>query len=166
LFVSIDDFRIRTKYNGYADMIMQSPCIGISSEYNDIGCYQYTRALSGQTYNELEMPSPDRVGKSRMAVDGKLITTIALAMKLIKRGTKNKLELGWTGNDNVLTEAQITSLEMMFDNEVNEIYLSVDNKATFKKYTYDKTRDFSTSRALNVIENTYHVDVTLNLIEV
>jgi hypothetical protein len=166
LFVSNSDYRIRTKYNGYANVVMQSPCLGMSDTYYDLGCYQYTRSLSGQTYTEIELPAPDKITKTKSAVDSKLITTILLTTKLLKRGIKNRLDISWSGSDNVLTEDQFNLVQLMFMSEINDVFLSVDNKLTFIKYLFDKTKESVGSRSLNVNENTYHQDINISLIEV
>ena len=81
-------------------------------------------------------------------------------------GTLNALELEWSGTDNVMTDDEANNFGLMYENDNSEIYLSVDDSLTFKKYVVDKTREFDFARALPIEENTLQMDVSLSLIEV
>lgn len=166
LFVSNDDFRLRTKYNGFGDNILTSPCVGISSVADDMGCYQYTRSLSGQVYSQFSVPAPTTYIPGKKPVDGQVVIVRAIYPKLIYRGILNTLEIGWEGEDNVLTADEFAALQVMYDNDDPYIYLSIDNGSTYKKYLYDKTAEFRGSRGLVIEDNTLMKDFNMTLYEV
>jgi len=166
LFISNEDFRLRTKYNGFGDNILTSPCVGLSSMHDDMGCYQYVRSLTGQNYQEFESPSPDSYNDRQVPIDAKILTVRSLSSKLILRGLKNYLNLEWSGNDNILTEEEYNNFRAMFLHSTSEIYLSKDNRETFIKYLIDKTKDMSGSRGLVIMNNMLRKNISITLIEV
>lgn len=166
LFVSNSDYRIRTKYNGYGDDILTSPCVGVSSTLDDMGCYQYTRTLGGQSYNEFEISVPTFYTEGKRTVDGKVVTVRSIYPKLVYRGILNTLDIGWSGTESVLTEDEFNSIEEMFEDDNDIIYLSIDKGVTYSKYLLDKTKSLSGSRSLMKETNLLRQNVRLSLIEV
>lgn len=165
LFVSSDDYRLRSKYNGYGDSLLLSPCFGISDTGGDLGVYEYSRVLSGESSVEFSISPPLNVSHSKVTVDSKLLTTNTLKSKIVLRGIINRLELKWSGEDNALTAIENGLLESMFESE-GDIYLSTDEQVTYKQYIIDKTRGFSTDKAINNRTNTLRLNASLILYEV
>ena len=166
LFMSNEDYNLRTIYNGYGDSLMVSPCVNISSIGDDMGCYQYARSSSGQSYTQITIKCPSRITKGKMVVDGQLLIVKGLRPRMKFTGVKNTLDLVWSGQDNVLTQGEAEALEYMFENANSEVYMSADSGVTYKKYLINKTRSFEVSRALPIVENTLMQDATISLIEV
>lgn len=166
LFISNTDYRIRTKYNGYADNLLTSPCESVASDGTDMGCYQFVRSSTGQSYLEFEITPSSSYTPGKRLVDGEMVIVKANYPKIIKRGSLNTLALGWSGQDNALTNDEYTALELMFDNDNDEIYLSIDRRVTFTKYLIDKTKGISANRGLVKEDNTVMLNASLDLIEV
>jgi hypothetical protein len=164
LFIGEGDYNIRSKYNGYGDSLMLSPCLGISEDLIDLGCYQYTRTLSSIDYTSFTTSPPLTFSKSKIAIDAKLITVKSLKSKLLSRGIVNKIDLQWNGNDNVLTENEYNNLGLLFEFEGN-VYLSIDEGETYSQYEIDKTRGFRGDRCLIIQDNMLHTNVSLTLYE-
>ena len=164
LFVSYEDFRLRSKYNGIGDELLTSPCLGISDNGGDLGVYEYNRVLSGQVYTEFEVTPPIKVSYIKSPVDSSFITTNTLKNKMIVRGFLNQVSLSWNGDDNALTELEFLDLKNMFESE-GFIYMSTDNEITYNKYLIDKTRGISSDRAINKENNTLILNTSLILYE-
>lgn len=165
LFISTGDYRLRSKYNGYGDSLLLSPALGISDVSGDIGVYEYTRTLSGQTFTEFYVTPPISSSQGKVSVDAKLLTTNTLKNKMVLRGMLNRVELKWSGEDNALTELEHSSLEDMFETE-GDIFLSIDEQVSYKRYVIDKTRGFNSDKAINNRTNTLKLNVSLTLYEV
>jgi hypothetical protein len=164
LFIGDDDYNLRSAYNGYGESLMLSPCLGVSEDLIDLGCFQYTRSLTSLDFRNFTISPPLSVVKSKISVDAKLVTVNSLKSKLLERGTINKLELSWTGIDNIITEEEYLNLEALFESEGN-IYLSMDEEVSYTQYVLDKTRGLNASRCLNKPENTLYKGVNITLYE-
>lgn len=164
LFIGEGDYNLRSKYNGYGDSFMLSPCLGVSEDTLDLGCFQYTRTLSARDYRSFTTYPPENLSNSIIAVDAKFVTVKSLKSRLLSKGFINKVDLSWNGDSNVVSETDYNNLVLMFESE-GDIYLSIDEETTYIKYTIDKTRGLKGDRCLLKQDNTYYRNISLILYE-
>jgi hypothetical protein len=165
LFISYEDFRLRSKYNGFGDDLLLSPCLNVSDVGGDLGAYEYSRVLVNQSYIEFDISVPISLSYDKVPVDSTFLTTNTLKCKMIVKGFLNKLSLSWSGEDNALTNLEKLSLEDMFESE-GDIYLSTDNQISYKQYIIDKSKGLHFEKALNTLGNTLKLNCSLELYEV
>lgn len=143
-FIGGSDYRIRTVENGYNDGSYTSPVIRYSSDGKDLGCYDYTRTTLTSTYDTFLTEVSPTFRWAKRFIDSKLNYTHTLSKRQTYRGYVDYLTVAWED----ILKTEYDNLEAMVESEGN-IFLSIDNGATYTEYLIDKTQDFGYEKKLN-----------------
>lgn len=164
LFVSNTDYQLRSLHNGYGIGDFISPCIDTSSGGIDIGAYNMTRTNNGESYQEFSINSiTDATGyeTSIEQIDAKKYYLLSQKAKIVSKGKIYLLNLSF---DSIL-QSEYENLKAMYELG-GEIYLSIDQGATYKKYLIDTTKSFKSRIPLLKYDMDRQNNISLTLIEV
>ncbi len=162
LFVSTSDYRLRSVHNGYATEDISSPVIGASSEYKDLGCYDYYRIVTNSTGTDFFTNRPDGYKKTTRKIDAKNYYTGTGKCFGYQRTSAEILDLSWDD----LEDAQFQNLKALYD-QTDIVYLSDTDGDTGEliPYLLDYTNNLSYARKVNKNDLSYWSNVSLSLIK-
>lgn len=139
-----------------------SPCIDIASDNRDLGCYEVTRIVNKTITGTFETERPTTRIIRKEPINANSYVTYGLKKVNYADGFIDILYLAWP-DKYVLTDVEAQYLQLVY--ETNG-YIQLDEGEGYETYIINKNNRFAIVKALNIEDNTYYMNIELELIKV
>lgn len=157
-----DDYKLMYTVGTPKTIGIISPCIAMADDGKDLGCYNTTRIINSIVTGSFETERPLIRKQRKEPINANKYTTYNLKKVNYADGFIEILYLAWPDNY-VLTVGEIENLITMYETDG---YVQLDEGDSYETYIIDKSNQFQWSKSLNIKDNTYYMNIELELIKV